>query len=452
MIHVASVAVWIALLLAAWSAGILGAGWRDGRAAPPGSEWPVFVSGAALALAWATAAGTVLRGGSSLALVSGSLPVPVSAGYRIAALWSSGRGALLTAALALAIAASLALAGRQAGESPFARRLAAALSTATAVLLAVGLLVAPPFAVSTVPPQELPLFLVHPGAALAPLLALVAAVAIGVTLCAAAARPGAGGAPDEFESLALPLLQVAWISATLELLAEQAARGAIGLTTGDALIPGGAAAGPWLWLATGILLHARVRTMLLGAGAAARRIRVPAMRGRPLLAHLGAALVVVAFAVHVAGRRSEVTLVPGQSLDLPDAFGRTWRFVSQGISRFDADGHDVMALATNVTAPGRAPALLTTEQRQYYDATGTPFTRPVAVRGVRRGIAQDLRVVLDSVGTGEAAVVKVAFVPFTVLWIPGAALVLITAIAALSGLRFPAGGRAANPEPGATPS
>lgn len=434
MIHIASVAVWIALLLAAWNTGSLGARWREERAAPAGSEWLVFGVGAALALACATLVGTLLRGGSPLAVAAAFQPLRVGSGYRVAAAWATTRGAPLAAAFAFSILAALALGGGQAGHPPFARRLAAAFSGAAAAVLGIGLLLAPPFALTGAPSRAYPLFLVHPGAAVAPLFALAAVVSAGVAVLAALAGSGPQTPEGLVDRIGFPALQVAWLAATLELLAEQVARGAVGLTTADALIVGGATAGPWLWLALGILVHRRVRAAVLG-GASVPARPASALRGRALVAHAGVVLIVIAFALHIVGRRVELTLSPGTPVTVSDVFGRPWQFVSQGVSRFDANGVDVTALAADVTTPSATSVLMTTEQRQSYNAAGEPFDRIVSVRGVRRGALQALRVVLDSVGAGETASVKVAFVPLTVLWIPGAALVLITGIAALLSIR-----------------
>jgi hypothetical protein len=187
------------------------------------------------------------------------------------------------------------------------------------------------------------------------------------------------------------------------------------------VIFGSPASGLLLWLGLSALLHRQARSLLLSGPAGTEEV-VPRV---PLLAHAGALLALVSFAAHVGAARSEVTMLPGRAVEARDAFGRTWRLVNQGVSRYDAGRYDVAALALEVTRPDGSVRLLATELRSYLARNGELIGEPVGRRAQWRGMIQDLRVVLDGAADDDVASVRLAFIPLAALWPAGILLMLL---------------------------
>ncbi len=425
---------WLALLASAWTSGLFAARWRaDAGGYPPRGVASAFASGALVAVSWAMLAGAALRADLSYAAVGGRVVVDATAGYRLAAVLTGTPGLLLTAALLLAMSLIVEVEGHSPPTRPQAARLAALLSGGLTLLLIGIILAAPPFArdLST-RPGIVPLSILHPGAAVQPLFQLgaivVSAVAFAVIIAertGAAAHAGSGDvSPGRASERARPLLLAAWLLATLALASDEWARTALAPT--GAGVAGRNATGILLWLVLGAAVHRSVRARMLGSRPGA----TGSLRWHSHLAHVGAMCLLLAFGAHVAARRIDVELPPGRTVDVRDTFGRTWHLVNQGVSRFEAPGRDVMALAVEVTNPaGRN--LLAPELRDYRDPFGESAGAPVSARAVRRGALQDLLLTLDSVGAGDAGRVRVAFIPLVSLWIPGVALLVGAALGAL---------------------
>jgi hypothetical protein len=141
--------------------------------------------------------------------------------------------------------------------------------------------------------------------------------------------------------------------------------------------------------------------------------------------HAGAVVVVLSFALHIVARRATIELPPGAPVEVRDGLGRSWTLVNQGLSRFDAEGRDIEALAIQVTRPDGAARLLTAEHRQYYDRNGRPLGAPLGLRATWPSAVQDARLVFDSALTGDVARVRVSFVPLAALWTLGIVLILV---------------------------
>lgn len=424
--------LWLALLGTAWGTGVLGTQWNGGAGSgalrrPHIVESVQMVVTALIVVAWGTLGGSVLRGDMSLALMVEGVPIDVPVGYRVAALWATGRGALLTAALGMSFLTLAAPSLARGAGSPNTK-LTAGFSGLSLLALAVSLAIRPPFApadqateISGVAP-----FLLHPAAAVAPLLALCSAVltvaVLGTSLTSPAAVAVDGRLTTPAAAVDGRLTTAAWLLATLALAAEQAARSDLGLRPRDPVVFGGGASGLVLWGLTSALLHRQV----IGFLRRARRAVTPRPSGRwgLHLAHAGAALAVISFAGHAFAKRVETSLPPGRSGEVRDALGRQWRLVNQGVSSFDAPGREVTAVALEVTAPGGRTRLLTTELRHYQDRTGAARGDPIGVRASWPGVGQDFRVVLAEAGEGEVAHVRVSFVPLALLWPVGVALML----------------------------
>ena len=422
MILIAEIAVWLAFVGAAWNTGVHFARWRlPGSVAPPLTSGIAIGVGALLVLAWGVLAGTLLRGDPSLALSVEGLSISASRAAAISALWGTARGGLFSLALLVALVGVAMSPARERSDALHSQQAPRTVSVLTALLLgllAVSLLFLPPLAPagaarSLVGP---PLFLVDTMASLASLFA-IGAIAAALVIAAVLVA----GERTERSTLRATTI-IGWLLATLLIGAEQLVRNRVGLTAQDPVVLGSSRAGLLLWLALSVLLHARVRRVLLPTGAEGAR---PRGRWPVHAAHTGALLVVVAFALHIVAARSELTLPPGATVEARDTFGRTWGFVNQGVSQFDADGRDITALAIAVTGPRGASRLLSTEQRQYFGRMGGPLGRPLGVRATWPTPLQEMRLVMDSVLAGERARVRVSFVPLALLWPAGVVLMVL---------------------------
>ncbi len=435
MTSTGALVTWLALLASAWTSGLFAARWREeGAGYPPWGVVSAFTAGALVAVTWAMLAGAALRGDLSYAAVGGRIVVDATAGYRLAAVLTGTSGLLLTAALVLAMALIVEVEGQSSSTRRQAGRLVTVLSGGLTLLLAAIVLVAPPFARElTAPPGIVPLSILHPGAALQPLLQvaaiMVSAVAVALVIAERAgsrAESRSGEVPPRrAEETARRLLVTAWILATLALASDEWARTALASTGAGAA--GRNATGILLWLMLGAAAHRRVRGWIWGSR--------PEETGRSVrwnahLAHAGAICLLLAFGAHVAARRVDVALPPGRTVDVGDALGGTWHLVNQGVSRFDAPGRDVTALAVEVSSPA-GTNLLAPELRDYRGPLGEYVGAPVGARAVQRGALQDLLLTLDSVGEGDTGRVRVAFIPLASLWIPGIALLVAAALGAL---------------------
>ncbi len=411
------VASWLALLAAAWNSGRFIARWNDSGpfASSRDEQWGLFACAVFVALAWALLGGALLRQDPTVGVVARWLVIDARAGARLATIVVAPEGAILTVALIVAFA-GLLQAGTDARDALLhARRLALASGTVM-LLLSIATLRFPAFAPAAAmaadAQRSVPVHLVHQGAALRALF-LVASFGVGaVALMAVAAmrsaRTRAGN--DEFVRRSVA---GAWTLATLSLGADQWVRTALDATPG---MPGTRnATGIAWWLLLGALLHGRVRALLLGGGVDTSTTSPRARRA----AYAGALLILLAFGAHVLASRSDVTLAPGRPTDVRDIRGRNWRLVNQGMSRFDAEDRDAAVLAIEVTDPSGKTRLKTTELRAYHDRRGDPAGAPVGVRAVQAGAFQELLLTLQNADESERATVRVAFIPFAWLWIPG---------------------------------
>lgn len=441
MTHIAEIAVWLAFVGAAWNTGVHLARWsRPGAATAPLTNGIAIAVGALLVLAWGVLAGTLLRGDPSLALTLEGLPAPANGFAALSASWATARGGLFTLALVVAlvgVAMSAAVDRPAAGapaHGPRAPRTDGVLSALLLVLLALSVVFMPPFApaIAARQPAAPPLFLLNVPAALAALCAVGAIAAVLVTAAVLVA-----GERTEQRRLRGAIV-VGWLFATLLIGLEQLVRGRLGLTAQDPVVLGSSRAGLLLWLALSVLLHERVRGILLPGPEEHHR---PPPRWPMHATHAGALLVVVAFILHIVAARTTLTLPPAVPVEAHDRFGRLWEFVNQGVSQFDAEGRDITALAVTVRGPGGASRVLSAEQRQYYGRMGTPLGEPLGVRANWVTPILDMRLVMDSVLAGESVRVRVSFVPLALLWPVGVVLMVAGGAALL--LPRPHGGATA---------
>lgn len=280
-------ALWLAAVLALWSAAASLAG--------AGGTRPDFAESGARALSMCAAAAAVSAVALCAALLEADLSLRYVAAhgglalpriYRLAAFWAGRAGALLGGGLALALAGAAATAIARRTAPALAPLVTAAIATAALLVLAVAALRARPFAPLTFPVPDgrglHPWLRTAPMAAHPPLLfAGLAAAAVPLALGIAALVRRAWSEPWRTMTRAWALLS--WLLLAAAMLAGM--RGAY-------LAPGGSSSWMWYpldsgvglpWLALAALLYA------LGAGAPGE-IAVP----RLLLAALaaGSALVV----------------------------------------------------------------------------------------------------------------------------------------------------------------
>jgi hypothetical protein len=409
MTWIADAGFWIAVVLTGLAAGLLATRWNDRGAPSRGVEGLLLATAAAGVIAWCSNAGVLLGGfASSSEWLAAFVPIDIGAAYRLSVLWATLPGAALTFAVALLTWTAL--------SGPGSR---VACLTSGLALAALGL--SAWFAPRGTDATTIPSFVQSASAALAPLFALLAVVVLGfVAASAVAAR---GPAPRA-------LLLVAWLAATAAVVSEQAARSQLGIGPRDAVVLGSASSGLILWLVTSALLHRRVQSLLFAvrqsaAAATDRRARYAALSG-----HVGAALLAISFAAHAFASRSTIVLPPGTSVSVPDAFRQPWQLVNQGVSRFDASGVDVTALAVEARRPRDGIELLIPEIREYHSRGGQHLA-PVSLRRSTGTTTQAIRVLFVGADSLDVASVRVTFLPVPMLWPAGVALLVLAAVFAL---------------------
>ncbi|NUO63747.1 MAG: heme lyase CcmF/NrfE family subunit, partial [Gemmatimonadaceae bacterium] len=134
------------------------------------------------------------------------------------------------------------------------------------------------------------------------------------------------------------------------------------------------------------------------------------------IVHLGVVVLFSAFAGLAFKQELDVTLRPGESYTARDPFGHDWRFVSQGISRFEASNRDVVAIGLDVFRDGRRVGVMTSEQRQYRDSRGNPTFNPSTEVGIHGTLKEDTYIVLAGVTGDETAELRINFNPL-VWWV-----------------------------------
>src|SRR5688572_9402544 len=107
----------------------------------------------------------------------------------------------------------------------------------------------------------------------------------------------------------------------------------------------------------------------------------------------------------------DVTLRPGETFETTEPFGHQWRFVSQGVSRFEVLNFQDVASAIAVTLDGKPAGIITSDKRQHVDSRGMPSFDPSTEVGIRTDFRQDVYVVLAGVSGEETAELRIAFNP-----------------------------------------
>ncbi len=409
-------AIWTAIVLVGLSTGTLLSRWRDPGPVTPQVETLLLAGAAAGVVAWCAIAGAVAGNSSSSGLLTAYVPIDTGPFFRLAVLWVTLPGAALTFAVVLLVWATFS--GQGDGRARFAG------ATTAAAFFALGLSAwfAPESgAVATV----IPPFVQSTSAALAPLFALIAVVGLAVVV---AWRLSNSAPPHRHRAALLG----AWIAASAALVSEQLARSQLGIGPRDAVVFGSASSGLILWLVASALLHRRVQSLLFRIARADVVQRSQHARYAALAGHAGALCLTMSFAAHAFASRSTISLAPGATVGVTDSFRRTWHLVNQGVSRFDADGVDVTALAVEARSPTGRIGLMTPEVREYHGRNGQHLTTPISLRREIGGASQAMRVLLTETDSLDVARVRVTFLPAPILWPIGVVLLGFSAMLALS--------------------
>jgi len=138
----------------------------------------------------------------------------------------------------------------------------------------------------------------------------------------------------------------------------------------------------------------------------------------------GAACGAAALAARPLTKNYDVQIDDGSRYAATDAWGHAWSFTSQGESRIERPGDDVTALALLPTRDGVRQPFLLSESRQYYGAGGLDIYPPQTVPAIRRGLAQDVVVVLSDAEDGHS-VLRISFRPLVELAWAGAMLLTL---------------------------
>ena len=406
---IASLALWVAVILTGIVAGMFAIRWNEPRSIDRLTESLILGAAAAGVVSLFAHAGALLGSAGTDALYAATVPIPVTTGLRLAVLWATLPGAALSLGVILLARAALASSLR----SETSARAIGALAFMALLALGVAAWFAPaPNDIAT----KIPPFVQSISAALAPLAALLS---LAVLADVVAARLG-GTAPKP------AMVSAAWVLATLGLTAEQAARSGLGLGPRDALILGSASSGLVLWLFTSALMHRRVQAVLL------RMNTPPFGRAHPkpgaVMAHVGAVLLAISFGAHAMAGRRTVSIPAGEAVALT-AFRQTWKVANQGVSRFDEETSDVISLALEVTTPSGKSTLLTPEVRDYHTPSGRHLENRISRRESAGRVTQTMRVLLVGADSLDTASVRITFLPLPILWPAGVALILLSVLA-----------------------
>jgi cytochrome c-type biogenesis protein CcmF len=134
------------------------------------------------------------------------------------------------------------------------------------------------------------------------------------------------------------------------------------------------------------------------------------------IVHMGVVVVFCGFAGLAFKKEYDLTFKPGDAREVVDPWGHKWKFVSQGVSQYDALNRHVTALALEVSRDGQPAGVMSTEKRQHVDSRGQPTFEPSTEVGIRSSFREDVYIVLAGVRADESAEMRVTFNPL-VRWV-----------------------------------
>jgi cytochrome c-type biogenesis protein CcmF len=131
---------------------------------------------------------------------------------------------------------------------------------------------------------------------------------------------------------------------------------------------------------------------------------------------VGIVILFAAFAGLAFKEEFDVTLKGGETYEATDPYGNQWRFVSQGVSRYDELNRQTTAVLLDSYRNGKKVGVIKTEKRQYTDSRGVPTFQPATEVGIMEGIREDVYVVLAGVIGEDTAEMRITFNPL-VWWV-----------------------------------
>jgi cytochrome c biogenesis factor len=420
--------LWIALLMAAWCTTLAVQGALMRREALTKSGARGLCAALLFTATSAAGLGTAFLGDDySVRYVAMHSSSNVETFYKLCAFWSGGGGELLLASLMVAAVGSTAamIGVRRDADRARGAWTVATLGLILSAALAATAFKANPFALVARAPEDgrgLDPILRHPMMAIQPPLMLLGAACTASPLAMVIAALIRRRFDETLFARVRGSVLVPWglLSAAILLGARWAyvSPGLRAARTGSPAVITSAIA--WLVL-TVFLIAAELR---LGARTPLAHADVTRRRAGRLLAAGGAALCLIVFAARPLAKDYNVQINDGEQYRAKDAWGHAWTFTSQGTSRLERQGDDVIALALLPTRDGVRQPFVASESRQYYGAGGLDIYPAQTVPGIRSTIAQDLFVVLSDAGEGRA-VLRISFKPLVELaWIGGVLLAL----------------------------
>ena len=423
MTQLAELSLWIAVLMAAWSATLSaqGAVMRRASFAESGRR------GLTVAMLFTLIAGTglgaaFLRDEYSVRYVAMHSGENVDLLYKLAAAWSDRAGELLLAAALFAFAATMSAKRILRVD---ADRLRAGWTVAVfAALLGAALAIVAfkldPFAPLPRNPGDGrgldPVFRNDAMIFQPPLMLLGAACAAVTTAMAAVAfarRSVDGGLTARLRASATEAWGLLMAALLIGAHWAYASPGVRATMMKDPAVLASAAALAALTLYLVVVELRASRNPPRAGGEATRR------KSGLILVALGAALCAAMFAARPFARNYDAQIADGESYHAKDAWGHAWTFTSQGASRLERPGDDVTAVALLPARDGARQPFIASESRQYYTEGGLDVFPAQTVPGIHSGITQDLVVVLSDAGEGRA-VLRISFFPLVELaWIGG---------------------------------
>jgi cytochrome c-type biogenesis protein CcmF len=140
--------------------------------------------------------------------------------------------------------------------------------------------------------------------------------------------------------------------------------------------------------------------------------------------HLGIVMLFAAFAGLAFKSDTEVTLKPGQSVDVKSPYGYTYHITHQGISQYEQLNRFVTAASVDVTRAGKYIGTMKSEKRQHLDSLGNPTFEPSTAVAIHSDLREDLYIVFAGAVNGtEEAVYRITINPL-VWWVWYGGLVL----------------------------
>jgi cytochrome c-type biogenesis protein CcmF len=134
------------------------------------------------------------------------------------------------------------------------------------------------------------------------------------------------------------------------------------------------------------------------------------------IVHFGVVVLFCAFAGLPFKRDIVATVKTGETITQTDAYGKTWTFTSQGVSRFEQLNRSVLAVSFDVTRDGERMGILSSEKRQHVNSRGEATFEPSTEVGILESPAQDVYLVFTGAVDADTAAVHINFNPL-VWWV-----------------------------------